>query len=238
MGDQTEITYIHPVTLPEAAMKAGLHHRTHQVVAYTLTSDSLMAVKLWPLAVVARRLRDLWNQKTRWGMEGGGRGGAGWLLGWCVDTEGRSARQLLLWYGHLRDIQWRGTATLRWFNIGNITHLSDSETWSILLTTLSKHVGTGDANCSSFKSEILSHSCLIYDWSCSTHFVVEGRSGLQTSTWTLECFSIYLIACTKRLPWFLKPVWNVDSSDHSTLSHLESVHLRWAQAQRNWWHFW
>lgn len=121
-----EYTDILPVAFPEAAMKAGLLHRTHQGLSYTLTSDSLMAVRLWPLAVVTQRLPDLWNQKTRWRMEGGG-GRAGWLLCWCVDTEGLSVQQLLLLlYTHLRDM----ITNPRWFNIGDTTQRSDSvSTW-------------------------------------------------------------------------------------------------------------
>ena len=38
----------------------------------------------------------------------------------------------------------------------------------LLLTTLNKHLGTDDTNFWSFVSGILCHSCLIYDFSCST----------------------------------------------------------------------
>lgn len=55
-NNQTWQAMFHPDTFSEAVMKAGLHHRTHQVFAYTLTSDSLMPVKLWPLAVATCRL--------------------------------------------------------------------------------------------------------------------------------------------------------------------------------------
>lgn len=109
---------LYPVPFPEAAMKAGLHHRTHQVLAYTLTSDSLMPVKLWPLAVVAQRLLDLWNQKTRWGMGGGGQSRVALMLmcwQWViVSTPPAVVMQPPVWYA--------GTTTLCRFNIDDIMH--------------------------------------------------------------------------------------------------------------------
>ena len=51
-----------------------------------------------------------------------------------------------------------------------------------LLKTLSKHLGTEDTNCWSFESRILYHSCLMYDFSCST---VRG----------LRCCVLHFIMC-------------------------------------------
>lgn len=79
---------------PKPVKKAGLRRSTRQVAAYTLTSDSLMAVRLWPLAVVTQRRPTSEIKRHDEGWREVGR--AGWVLCWCVDTEGLSVWQLLL----------------------------------------------------------------------------------------------------------------------------------------------
>ncbi len=39
-------------------------------------------------------------------------------------------------------------------------------------------------------------------------------------------------------PWFPTRMSNLDSSDHRTLFHFETVHFKWALAHRTRWHFW
>ncbi len=41
-----------------------------------------------------------------------------------------------------------------------------------------------------------------------------------------------------RMPWFPIRMSNLDSSDHRTLFHFETVHFKWALAHRTWRRFW
>ncbi len=47
-----------------------------------------------------------------------------------------------------------------------------------------------------------------------------------------------LLARRTRRPWFPTRMSNLDSSDHRTLSHFETVHFKWALAHRTRRRFW
>ncbi len=47
-----------------------------------------------------------------------------------------------------------------------------------------------------------------------------------------------LLARRTRRPWFPTRMSNLDSADHRTLFHFETIHFKWALAHRTWWRFW
>ena len=57
-------------------------------------------------------------------------------------------------------------------------------------------------------------------------------AGVWTLHWQQSGWSFSSLARRKQHPRFPKTIWNVDSSDHRTLFHCLSVHLRWARAHR------
>ena len=99
-------TNVPSLTVPEPLMKACLHHRAHQVLNSSVTSNSLIGVKLWPPSVVTQRCPGLQNKKTRWRMVGGG-----------AERGGCYADVLTL-----RDCQWDSCCC-------KCTHLCDMQWW-------------------------------------------------------------------------------------------------------------
>ncbi len=63
-------------------------------------------------------------------------------------------------------------------------------------------------------------------------------AGFWTERWWHTERSRSSLALRTRCPWFPTRMSNLDSSDHRTLFHFETVHFKWALAHRTRWHCW
>ncbi len=63
-------------------------------------------------------------------------------------------------------------------------------------------------------------------------------AGFWTERWWHAGRSPSSLARRTRRPWFPTRMSNLDSSDHRTLLHFETVHFKWALAHRTRWCFW
>ncbi len=63
-------------------------------------------------------------------------------------------------------------------------------------------------------------------------------AGFWTERWWHAGRSPSSLAQRTRRPWYPTRMSNLDSSDHRTLFHFETVHFKWALAHRTWRRFW
>ncbi len=63
-------------------------------------------------------------------------------------------------------------------------------------------------------------------------------SGFWTELWWHAGRSPSSLARRTRRPWFPTRMSNLDSSNHRTLFHFETVHFKWALVHRTQWRFW
>ncbi len=79
-------------------------------------------------------------------------------------------------------------------------------------------------------------------WSSLTYALMHPHTirdaGFWTERWWHAGRSPSSLAQRTRCPWFPTRMSNLDSSDHRTLFHFQTVHFNWALAHRTRRHFW